>query len=173
MRLGSLTSGEAANQMDKDLKQVKIDDRKNINFIQLSKSNLEQWRVLIRNKPLAAEIMYFFFENMGADNAVVCSYKVLEEVTGKSRATIGRAIKVLKEGNWIEAIKIGTALAYVVNERVAWQTHGKARQYAMFKATVVATKSEQDARYNKTKLKRVPVVQINEQPSILDDTKGS
>ena len=44
-------------------------------------------------------------------NAVVCSYTTLCEVTGVSRPTVGRAIKLLKEDNWIDTVKISNANA--------------------------------------------------------------
>lgn len=146
-------------------------DRKNVNFIQLNKAYLQQWRKLVSTAPVAAEIMYWFLERMGNDNALVCSYQVLMEVTGASRSTIGRAIGFLKEGNWVDAVKIGNATAYVVNERVAWQTHANKRQYAIFSATVVAAGSEQQDTQPeiKTKLLRVPVVSSRE-TAIVDNT---
>ena len=50
-------------------------------------------------------------------NAVVCSYTTLCEITGVSRPTVGRAIKLLKDDQWIDTVKIGNANAYCVNER--------------------------------------------------------
>lgn len=149
-----------------------MEERQNVNFVQLNKSYLQQWRMLVRKSPVAAEIMYWFFERMGADNALVCSYQVLQEITGSSRSTVARSIQCLKEGNWIDTVKVGSAVAYVVNERVAWQTHAAKREYAIFSATVVAAGSEQptDYREPKTKLLRVPVLSSSE-VAIVDDTK--
>src|SRR5215216_2707402 len=94
---------------------------KNYNFVQISREYLKNWRGLIRKNPLSAEILMFLIEKMGrTTNAVVCSYKTLTELTGYSRTSIANSLKTLKEDNWIEAIKIGNATAYCVNERVAW-----------------------------------------------------
>lgn len=150
----------------KDKKEEKEEELLNANFVQLNKTNLVEWRKLIRSSPVAVEIMYFFFEKMGKDNAVVCSYKTLEEITSTSRATVGRAIKALRDGKWLQTVKLGSATAYVVNEQVAWQTHASKRQYAIFRAVVVATDSENKEIKevsDSTKLRRVPIVMREEQ----------
>ncbi|MQU35661.1 plasmid replication initiation protein, partial [Pseudomonas helleri] len=86
----------------------------------------------------------YFVEHMGrTTNAVVCSRNVLAEVTGCSIATVGRAIRVPKDDNWIDTVKIGNASAYCVNERAFWQAGRNQRQYAIFSATVIAAASEQ------------------------------
>ena len=91
----------------------------NSNFVQLSRGYLQQMRKLARKSPIAHEILYYLVEHMGrTTNAVVCSYTTLCEVTGVSRPTVGRAIKLLKEDNWIDTVKIGNANAYCVNEGI-------------------------------------------------------
>ena len=95
-------------------------------------------------------------------NAVVCSRNVLAEVTGCSIATVGRAIRVLKDDNWIDTVKIGNASAYCVNERVFWQAARNQRQYAVFSATVIAAASEQDSDFRekaKQKLTYIPIIE--------------
>ena len=154
----------------------KEEELANAHFVQLDKSVMKEWRMLIGRNPIAVEIMYFFMEKMGYDNAIVCSYKVLEEITGTSRSSVARAIKSLKDGKWIQPVKIGSALAYVVNEKVAWQTYANRRQYAIFRATVIAAGSEQkeielqNSTEDTKKLMRIPVV-INkaERPVIRDE----
>ena len=70
----------------------------NFNFVQLSRSYLHQMRKLARKSPIAHEILYYLVEHMGrTTNAVVCSYTTLCEITGVSRPTVGRAIKLLKD----------------------------------------------------------------------------
>ena len=98
-------------------------------------------------------------------NAVVCSRNVLAEVTGCSIATVGRAIRVLKDDNWIDTVKIGNASAYCVNERAFWQAGRNQRQYAVFSATVIAAASEQDSDFRekaKQKLTYIPVIEDND-----------
>ncbi|MFN0723105.1 replication/maintenance protein RepL [Vibrio cyclitrophicus] len=81
-------------------------DNGNYNFVRVQKGHMKQWRDLIKKQPLSAEIMFYFMEVMGKNtNAVVCSYKTLQEVTGYSRPSVGRAIKTLKDMNWIDKRK--------------------------------------------------------------------
>lgn len=138
----------------------------NHNFVQLSRAYLRSWRSLIRKNGLAAEILFYLVERMGrTTNAVVCSYATLTEVTGYSRRSVATAIKVLKDDNWIQVIKIGNASAYCLNERVVWQAGRNQRKYAIFSATVVASESEQEKDFEertKEKLIYIPVVEHHE-----------
>lgn len=135
----------------------------NYNFVQVSRSYLREMRGLARKSPVAHEILYYFVEHMGrTTNAVVCSRNVLAEVTGCSIATVGRAIRVLKNDNWIDTVKIGNASAYCVNERAFWQAGRNQRQYAVFSATVIAAASEQDSDFRekaKQRLTYIPVIE--------------
>ncbi|WP_228393143.1 replication/maintenance protein RepL [Pseudomonas helleri] len=141
------------------------DVRDNYNFVQISRSYLTQMRKLARASPIAHEILYYLVEHMGrTTNAVVCSYGTLCEVTGVSRPTVGRAIKLLKDENWIDTVKIGNASAYCVNERVFWQAGRNQRKYAVFSATVIASASEQDNNFKekaKQKLTYIPIIEDN------------
>jgi DNA-binding transcriptional ArsR family regulator len=138
----------------------------NFNFVQLSRSYLNQMRKLARKSPVAHEILYYLVEHMGrTTNAVVCSYTTLCEITGVSRPTVGRAIKLLKDDNWIDTVKIGNSNAYCVNERVFWQAAKNQRKYAIFSATVIASASEQDSDYAekaKQKLTYIPIIEPND-----------
>lgn len=135
----------------------------NYDFVQVSRSYLKQMRSLARKSPLAHEILYYFVEHMGrTTNAVVVSYGTLGEVCGSSRASVGRAIKILKEDNWVDTVKIGNATAYCVNARAFWQAGRNQKKYAVFSATVIASESEQESNYRekaKQKLTYIPVVE--------------
>ncbi|MGP4988829.1 replication/maintenance protein RepL, partial [Pseudoalteromonas nigrifaciens] len=88
----------------------------NYNFVQLSRTYLKDMRVLARKSPLGHEILYYLVENMGrTTNAVVVSYRTLEEVTSTSRSSVARAVKILRDDNWMETVKVGSATAYCVN----------------------------------------------------------
>lgn len=154
--------------MSKDITTNETPESHNSNFVQLSRAYLKSMRTLARKNPLAHEILYYFVENMGrTTNAVVCSYRTLCEITGTSRPTVGRAIKALKDDNWIDAVKIGNATAYCVNERVFWQAGRNQRKYAKFSATVIASESEQDSDYHekaKQKLTYIPIVEDGDIP---------
>lgn len=151
----------------------KSHENDNYNFVQVSKGYLQAMRKLARKSPLAHEILYYFVEHMGVNtNAVVCSYKTLCEITGVSRPTVGRAIKLLKDDNWVDAVKIGNATAYAVNERVFWQSGRANRKYAIFSATVIASENEQDSDYHekvKQKLTYIPIIEDNETISVTNE----
>jgi len=142
----------------------------NYNFVQLSRGYLKQMRELARKSPLAHEILYYLVENMGrTSNAVIVSYKTLQEVTGTSRNTVYRALSVLQTDNWVQVVKIGTANAYAINANVFWQAGRNQKEYAVFKATVVAAASEQDSNFrekSKHKLKHIPIVDDGERFSV-------
>lgn len=148
--------------------------KENYDFVQVSRGYLKQMRALARKSPLAHEILYYFVEHMGrTTNAVVVSYATLCEVTEVSRPTVGRAIKLLKDDNWIDAVKIGSATAYAVNARVFWQAGRNQKQYAVFQATVIASESEQDSNFrekSKEKLTYIPVVDMKENDRVVSDS---
>ena len=135
----------------------------NSNFIQLNRSYMREMRGLARRSPVGMQILLYLTENMGiGTNAVICSYKTLQEITILSRTSVAKAIKVLKDDNWIDAIKIGNATAYCVNERAFWQSGKHQRKYAKFSATVIASESEQDSDYHekaKQKLTYIPIIE--------------
>lgn len=141
-------------------------EKENYDFVQVSRQYLKQMRSLARKSPLAHEILYYLVEHMGrTTNAVVVSYATLCEVMTVSRPTVGRAIKLLKEDNWIDAVKIGNATAYCVNARVFWQAGRHQKKYAIFQATVIASESEQDKNFRekaKKPLTYIPVLTKND-----------
>jgi hypothetical protein len=138
---------------------------KNVNFVQFDRRAMSSHRQLILKSQLGAAILDLFIEKMNTNNAIVCSYRVLEEITGYSRASIGRALKVLKDDNWVQSIKIGSAHAYIVNSAAFWTTYANGKQYSMFHATVIASAEEQKQSLDELKdikLKKVPVLAMDE-----------
>lgn len=120
--------------------------QKNHNFLQVQKRNLKEFRRLIDKSPVAAKLIFLLAEKMNRQNALMCSFKTLEEITGLSRATLSRAIAVLKKEQWINVLKVGSANAYIVNYNVFWQDSAdKKNSHAVFGATIIASKSEQDS----------------------------
>ena len=81
-----------------------------------------------------------------------------------SRASVARALKLLKEDNWIDSVKIGNATAYAVNARVFWQAGRHQKQYAIFQATVIASGTEQDSDFKlkaKQSIRHIPFIEEN------------
>lgn len=138
----------------------------NYNFVQLSRGYLAQMRKLAKKSPLAHEILYYLVEKMGKNtNAVVVSYKTLCEVTGVSRPTVGRALKILRDDNWVATVRVGSATAYCVNSQVFWASSRNQKQYAIFSATVIASETEQESDFRekaKETLIHVPHVRADE-----------
>lgn len=119
------------------------DAKKNRNFVQVEKRAFKELRGLIDRSPVAAKLLLILGEKMNRQNALLCSFKTLGEITGLSRSTLSTAISLLKSECWIEVVKIGTANAYIVNSRVFWQSFGNLK-HATFNATIVASSTEQE-----------------------------
>lgn len=135
----------------------KLAPKENANFVQLKDNSLRAIQGLIQKSPVSAQILFFFIEKMGKlNNSVICSYQTLMEVTGYSRATVSRAIKHLKDHNWIDTVKVGSATAYCVNAQIAWRAANNQRHYAIFSSTVVASSSENSDFESNKKLRYIP-----------------
>ena len=106
----------------------------------------EDW--LIANSATAYRVLHFLVSNMDRYNAVICSYKVMQEKFGYSRATLSEAVKLLKDHKYIDVKKSGTSNVYMVNKLLYWNSWGSNYAYADFGAKVIISSSEQD---NETK----------------------
>lgn len=138
--------------------KINFKEPRNAGFVQISDSSLPLIRELMKESPASVAVLFFFVEQMAKlTNSVICSYKTLEEVLGYSRPSVAKAIKTLKDKNWIDTIKIGNATAYCVNEQVAWRLANNQRHYAIFSSTVIATSTENKDFRKAKKLKQVPV----------------
>ena len=104
--------------------------------------NAEDW--LIANSPHAYRILKFLATNMDKHNAILCSYKVLQEKFGFSQATVKRAIKVLKDKQYVKVVKSGTSNIYLINKTLYWNSWGTNYAYAEFGAKIIISSSEQD-----------------------------
>lgn len=114
------------------------------NFVQVNKDyyKAEDW--LMAKSPIAYRIFKFLINEMDDYNAVVCSYKVLQENFGVSQDTIRRAIKILKEKNYVYVYKSGTSNVYAVNKNIVWNSWGTNYKYAKFGANIILSESEQE-----------------------------
>ena len=102
----------------------------------------EDW--LIANSATAYRVLHFLVSNMDRYNAVICSYKVMQEKFGYSRVTLSEAVKLLKEHKYIDVKKSGTSNVYMVNKMLYWNSWGSNYAYAEFGAKVIISSSEQD-----------------------------
>lgn len=144
--------------------------KKNHNFVQVEKRSLRDIRGLIDRSPNAAKLLFIMAEKMNRQNALLCSFKTLQEITGLSRTTLSNAVSLLKQEHWVQVIKVGTANAYVVNSRVFWQSFGNMK-HAVFNATIIATAEEQDKEtWDNIELRSFPMLASAEEAKLLNPT---
>ena len=99
---------------------------------------------LMKENPVAYCIMDFLASNMDRLNAIICSYKVIQEKFGYSKPTVMRAIKVLKDKQYVKVVKSGTSNIYLINKTLYWNSWGSNYAYAEFGAKIIISSSEQD-----------------------------
>lgn len=127
----------------------------NSNFVQFYRNEMHSIRELIKDDPKAANLFMFLTEKMNTENALLASKEALAEVLSVSVRTITRQIAVLKAKGFIQIVKSGTSNVYVVNANIAWTTDGDKKEYALFRANVFVSKSEQEYRVKTTTTKQL------------------
>ena len=140
------------------------DVRKNNDFVQFKRRNLHAIRTIARENPTALEIFLFLSEHIDAKGAVTCSQSVLQEVTGKSRPSVWRAVKFLKDRNFLAVMKIGTANVYALNYDVVWASWNSNKKYAMFPGVTIVSKSENNELKEKLDKYKLNSVSVGESP---------
>ena len=94
----------------------------------------------------------------GSGGVVVISRAAMAELLEVSLPTVQRALKTLVSGHWVQRLKIGGAYALAVNKTVAWVGPRGQLDHAVFSATVVASRAEQDAAgINPGELRQLPM----------------
>ncbi len=118
-----------------------------ITWAQLNLAASEDLRGLIGRQPKAAQLILALIEKMepGGGGVVVASRTAMSELISSSLTTVDRALRLLAEEGWIQRMRIGGAFAMAINYRVAWVGPRNDIQHAVFGATVIASRSEQDA----------------------------
>lgn len=121
-------------------------------WVQTDREVHEAWSELISSSPTAARLAHILVANMDNHNAVVASQATIGELMAMQgqkpvhRHTIRKAIQKLVEGKWIEVRQIGGkggALAYIINDRVAWDRPRDQLRHSTFSANVILSSSEQ------------------------------
>lgn len=134
-------------------------------FAMIEKSALYNLDQLMGVDMQAARIVISLIRLMepGSGGVVVASNKALQELLGVSESTVARAMRTLIKGHWVQRIRIGGAYALAVNKEVAWVGPRGQIDHAVFQATVIAARSEQDeAALNPGKLRQIPMAHPNE-----------
>jgi len=108
--------------------------------------NLDQTKnamALVNKNPQSYRILLFFVEQMDNYNALICSYDVICEALDISQSTAKRAIKVLRDHNFIDIYKSGTTNVYTINKQLVWKSWGTNYKYAKFSANMIIAEREQ------------------------------
>lgn len=149
-------------QEEKEKEKLKQKLEKNSQFSRWSQFNLEHTKELMwlaLKHPKAHALLIFLVDQMDEYNAVMCSYKVLEEVLEVGQATIARNIKILKENGYIAVLKSGSSNVYAINDTIYWKSWSNNRKYSKFPANVVLSLSEQEKqiqiKFEKNKHKEI------------------
>lgn len=145
-------------------------------WVQTERASHEAWGRLTIQSPRAAALMHHLVAHMDQHAAVVASHATLAHISGLSPATVKRAVKDLKDGNWIQVVQLGGkggALAFIVNSRVGWSASREMLPMAAFTARVLAIRSEQEATaLSGPELRRLPILRYGDRqlPSGLGET---
>lgn len=170
---------------DLDVEQKKAEEKdkksKNSPFTKWTQVNgsdeayeAEDW--LIAKAPTAYRILRFLVANMDRYNAILCSYKVMQERFGYSRATLSEAIKILKKHKYLDVKKSGTSNVYLINKELYWNSWGSNYAYAEFGVKVILSASEQDEDTQeeiKLQIKKRQEVIIREQKNAADKSDAA
>ena len=120
-------------------------DREPVRFVQVSKSMLTALATLAVQAPRAHFLLLMLVERMDRENSLLISQDTLCDELNITRPTLQRAVKVLRDENWIDVTKVGTTNVYTINAAVFWQQRtDKKERFAKFTARVYATSKEQD-----------------------------
>lgn len=114
----------------------------NTNFVQIYRDHFAEIRWLMDKNVLACKIFLFILEHMDRKNALACSSAILEDYFDKSRSTISRAIKILKDSGFIHILKMGNCNVYVVNQEIAWTDKGNLKKYCKFEGNMLVSHKE-------------------------------
>lgn len=141
-------------------------------FAMLEKQALYELDALMKKDVHAARILMALVRHLesGSDGVVVVSNKGLQQMLDMSESTVARALRQLIAGNWVQRMKVGGAHALAVNKAVAWVGPRGNMDKAVFSATVIAVRSEQDEKaLATTKLKQVPMTHEGEHVIAIGD----
>lgn len=137
-----------------------------ITWAMLELQALEALQDLMKRAPRAAQLVLCLIRHMrpGSGGVVLASRETMRELIGSSMPTVERALRVLIQEGWVQRIKVGGAHALAINSRVAWVGPRGDLPHAVFEATVIASRTEQDAAaLNPPPAKTLPIVQAGEQ----------
>lgn len=130
------------------------------NFAMVEKVALHNLDTLMQTDMQAARLVVSLVRLLepGSGGIVVASNKALQELLGVSESTVARALRTLVKGHWVQRIRVGGAHALAINKTVAWVGPRGKMEHAVFNATVIASRTEQDeSALNPGELMQIPV----------------
>ena len=129
-------------------------------FAMIEKTALHNLDVLMSKDMQAARMVVSLIRLLepGSGGVVVASNKTLQSLLKISESTVKRALRTLIEGHWVQRMRIGGAHALAINRAVAWVGPRGQLDHAVFGATVIASREEQDAMaLDPGQLRQIPV----------------
>lgn len=125
--------------------QEEVINHGSMTFAMIEKQALLDMDKLIAKEATAARVLNHLIRltEPGSGGVVIISRATLGKMLGVSDPTVGRAIRVLVEGKWIQRMRVGGAYALAVNRSVAWTGPRGDMEHAVFQAVVVASRDEQ------------------------------
>jgi len=117
----------------------------NKRFVQLSDPDgILAQEALTRANPAAATLFLFFMRKIDADNCLIVSQDIISEYMRTSVRTAQRAIKFLKDNNYIQVFKSGSSNVYTLNADIVWKSDGEGRVNALLTGKVMLSLVEQE-----------------------------
>ena len=140
-----------------DREKEKISAKKNYNFVQLYRENLDSISELARKNPMATSVLFYFFKIINRQNSVIVNQSVMASHFNVSRQTINTSLRQLKKMGFITSLRSGGACVYIINSDIVWTTYNDKRTTSTFTAQVVVSLEEQDPEVRtKAKVTHVP-----------------
>lgn len=136
-----------------------------ITWAQIDMEALEEIQGLMRRAPKAAELILVLIRCMrpGSGGVIVASRETMRQLLGSSMPTVERALRVLITEGFVQRLRIGSAHALAINHRIAWVGSRGDIDHAVFSATVIASRSEQDSMgLSPPPARRVPIISPDE-----------
>lgn len=144
--------------------------------VRMGKIYMDETVRLANHSPAAFRVLMVMLGKMTRSNSLLISNSMLEKLTEQSNSTVKRAIRLLREQDWIEVVKTGASNVYRVNSNIFWHDseHGK---IAEITANVILDFDEQDeatrARIPNQYTRHIPLANSSDYPTVDPQTIGS
>jgi hypothetical protein len=115
----------------------------NPDVVRMNKIYLEEVVALSNKSTPALKVLMILVGKMSEVNSVVISSETLEKIARLSNSSVKRALKILREDEWLDVGKVGTTNIYRINSDIFWHETPDG-VFAQFQANVVLNLDEQD-----------------------------